>query len=201
MCALIRVCSIAVLSARLAAFAATPDHGPAEFIAEAAGTLATAVTARRADLEADRGARKAMVEEFLLPKFDLETACRLILGEHWRAAGEAERQRFVEAFYGHLLASHGDALSSFGHETIAVLPGQPDVAGASTHVRARLQMTDGESFEVDFYLRRDERGWRVVDVIVEGVSYIRTYRSDFGAEIRSQGLDALIRRLETIAAE
>jgi ABC-type transporter MlaC component len=57
-------------------------------------------------------------------------------------------------------------------------------------------MTDGKSFEVDFYLRRDHRGWRIVDVIAEGISYLRTYRSDFGAEVRSEGLEALILRLE-----
>ena len=201
MLVVVRTCSVSFLSVVLTTFAAAPPQPPAEFIAEAAGTLAAAVSARRPDLEADRRQREALVDELLLPRFDLETACRLILGEHWRAAGMPERRRFVEAFYRYLLASYGDALPGFGPETITVLPGQDAAPGTSTRVRTRLRMADGESFEVDFYQRSDERGWRIVDVIVEGISYIRTYRSDFGAEIRSRGLDELVLRLEGIAAE
>lgn len=196
---MIRAGGVTLLSLALAAFATAQP--PAEFIAEAAGVLAASVATRRVDLEADRRQREALVDELLLPMFDLETACRLILGEHWRAARVPERRRFVEAFYRYLLASYGDALPRFRHETITVLPGQDAGPGTSTRVRTRLRMTDGESFEVDFYLRHDERGWRIVDVIVEGISYIRTYRSDFGAEIRSRGLDELILRLEGLAAE
>jgi phospholipid transport system substrate-binding protein len=179
-----------------AAFALASPEAPSEFIAETAGALATAVAARRVELDTDRLAREALIDELLLPKFDLETACRLILGEHWRAAEVPERRRFVAAFYRHLLASYGDALPRFGPQTITVLAGQDDVPGTSTRVRTRLRMTDGKSFEVDFYLRRDQRGWRIVDVIAEGISYLRTYRSDFGAEVRSEGLEALILRLE-----
>lgn len=198
---MIRGCSVVFLSVSLAAFAAAPPQSPSEFIDHAAGTLAAAVAGRQADLDADRGAREALVNELLLPKFDLETTCRLILAEHWRTAAASDRRRFIEAFYRYLLASYGEALPRFGSETITVLAGQGPVSGTSTRVRTRLRMTDGESFEVDFYLRRDERGWRIIDVIVEGISYIRTYRSDFGAEVRSQGLEALMLRLEGIAAE
>jgi len=58
-----------------------------------------------------------------------------------------------------------------------------------------MKLSDGSQYHVDYYMRPTRAGWKIVDVIAEGVSYVRTYRTDFGAEVRSQGLDALIARL------
>ena len=54
-----------------------------------------------------------------------------------------------------------------------------------------MKLTSGRTYQVDFYMRLDDRGWRIVDVLVEGVSYVRSYRGDFGLEIRASSLDAL----------
>jgi phospholipid transport system substrate-binding protein len=59
-----------------------------------------------------------------------------------------------------------------------------------------MKLTDGSQYHVDYYMRRGRAGWKILDVIAEGVSYVRTYRTDFGAEIRANGLDKLIERLE-----
>ena len=59
-----------------------------------------------------------------------------------------------------------------------------------------MKPTSGRTYQVDFYMRLDDRGWRIVDVLVEGVSYVRSYRGDFGLEIRASSLDALNKRLE-----
>lgn len=199
----VRTLSWALLSAAVLApaIASEPAASPPEFLAAAADALAVAVVAERDLLEADRVRREALIDEFLRPKFDLETASRLILRSHWEAASSQGRQRFVEAFYRYLVASYGDALPQFTRETIQVLPGQVTAGGASSQVRARLMLTGGRRFDVDFYLRLDGRGWRIVDVIVEGISYIRTCRTDFGAEVRAAGLDSLIERLEDIASD
>ena len=172
---------------------------PEQVIATTADSFATLVATRYAELEADLDGDYALIGEHLLPRFDLVSACHLILRNHWKTATPEQKQRFVDAFYRFLLASYGTALLEFRHDTVKVLPQEGGTAGASTRVRTKLTLTDGSMFNVDFYMRLDDRGWRVVDVIAEGISYVRTYRSEFGLEIRAGSLDALTARLEDVA--
>jgi phospholipid transport system substrate-binding protein len=177
------------------------DDVPGDTIAATADAFATVVASRPDELSADLRGEYRLVGQFLLPRFDLQSSCRLILRDHWTAASPEQRQRFVDALYRFLLASYGDALLEFRHDTIRVLPGQDEPLGPSARVRTEIRLTDGAVFNVDFYLRRDDHGWRIVDVIAEGISYVRTYRTDFGLEIRADGLESLIARLESAAAE
>jgi phospholipid transport system substrate-binding protein len=179
---------------------ATDEVPPAQVIATAAEVFAGVVATRRAELEADLREDHALVDEYLLPHFDLTSACRLILREHWQTATPEQRRRFIDAFYGYLLVSYGDALLEFRYDTIKVLPVQQDTIGSSTRVRTQMKLTRGSIFDVDYYMRRDDRGWLIVDVIAEGISYVRTYRSEYGLEIRAEGLKALTARLEEEAA-
>jgi phospholipid transport system substrate-binding protein len=122
------------------------------------------------------------------------------LRDHWKTATPEQQRRFVDAFYRYLLASYGDALLEFRHDTIEVLPVQEDTIGSSTRVRTQMKLTGGSVFDVDYYMRQDDRGWLIVDVIAEGISYVRTYRTEYGLEIRARGLEALTARLEEEAA-
>jgi phospholipid transport system substrate-binding protein len=54
---------------------------------------------------------------------------------------------------------------------------------------------------VNYSLRRTPQGWKAWDVTIEGISYVRNFRTDFGAEIDQKGVDAVIERLETRGAE
>lgn len=179
---------------------AEEPRAPDKVVAELAEALAEAVAARHSELKADRRQLYALVEELLVPPFDLAISCRLILHQHWETATPEQRQRFVAAFYGFLLASYGQALLEFRHDTVKVLPGQSPPVGASTLVRTTMTLTGGASYSVEYYLRHDGEGWKIVDVLVEGTSYVRAYRTNFALEIRADGLEALIARLERVAA-
>lgn len=172
---------------------------PEQVIAATAESFATLVAMRYADLEADLQGDYALVAEHLLPRFDFTSACRLILRDAWKTATPEQQQRFVDAFYRYLLASYGESLLQFRHDTIRVLPPPAGATGASARVRTEVKMTGGKLFNVDFYMRLDDRGWRIVDVIGEGISYVRTYRSEFGMEIHAGGLEGLTARLEEAA--
>jgi phospholipid transport system substrate-binding protein len=190
---------LAVLAALWAHAPAADTPPPEQVITTTAAALVKTMAARHDELAADRRKLNALVDELLRPRFDLDTSCRLILGPHWKTATPAQRQRFVAAFQGFLVASYGHALLEFKHDTLKVLPAKEPLVGSSTQVRTTMKLTSGRTFQVDFYMRLDDRGWRIVDVLVEGVSYVRSYRGDFGLEIRASSLDALIVRLEDFA--
>jgi len=173
---------------------------PHQVIETTALALAESVAARRGRLETDKVERQALVDELLLPQFDLESSCQLMLRRYWTAASPEQRRHFVDSFYRFVVASYGDALTGFRNDTLTVVPADDAVIGRSARVRTRLKLGNGKLYQVDFYMRRDGRSWRIVDVLVEGVSYVRTWRTDFGLEIRANGLDAVIARLDDVAA-
>ena len=168
---------------------------PDQVIATTAATVAAAVAKRHDELDHDKATLHALIDELLRPQFDLQAACRLILREHWNTASPAQRERFVAAFYHFLLVSYAQALLEFRFDTVTVLPLDEPPGESPVHVRTIMKLSDGSRHHVDYYMRPTPAGWKVVDVIAEGVSYVRTYRTDFGAEIRERGLDALIERL------
>lgn len=175
----------------------TPGPGPQEMMEKVSQDLLRDLDAHRAALKQDPSGVRALVDKHLLPHFDTDYAARLVLGKHWRAATEAQRKRFIEAFYGTLMADYGDAIVEFTADRLRILPFRGDPAADSATVRTEVKRDDGTPVPVNYSLRRTPQGWKAWDVTIEGISYVRNFRNDFGAEVDQKGLDALIQRLES----
>jgi phospholipid transport system substrate-binding protein len=171
-----------------------------EIVATTSAEIAATVEARRAELEADPRAIAELVDKLILPRFDMQRGSRAILDEHWQSAKPAERDRFVTAFYNYLVATYGDALLHFKPDTVRVQPFRGDVADPPARVRTIVTLNDGTEVDVEFLMIPHDGGWRVVDVVAEGVSYVRTYRSQFRVDIATEGLTSVIEWLEAKAA-
>lgn len=175
----------------------TPGPGPQELMEKVSRDLLRDLDANRAALENDPAGLRALVDRHLLPHFDTDYAARLVLGKHWRTATEAQRKRFIEAFYGSLMADYGDALLEFTADRLVILPFRGDPAAGTATVRTEVKRDDGTPVPVNYSLRRTPEGWKAWDVTIEGISYVKNFRTDFGAEVEQKGLDALIERLES----
>jgi ABC-type transporter MlaC component len=106
----------------------------------------------------------------------------------------------VTAFYEYLVATYGDLLLHFKPETLRVLPFDGDPAHSPARVHTIITLNDGTEVDVDFVMIGGDRDWRVVDIEAEGVSYVRTYRSQFRVDIAADGLGSVIEWLEQKAA-
>ncbi len=188
----------------LATASAAPDtRTPEELVNQTATELADRVEHDRAQLAADQQALFALVDEVLLPVFDTQYAGRQVLGRHGRKATPAQRQEFIDAFYYFLLRSYSENVLKFRKDQVRVLPPSSKQFRNQqrTAVRTQMKLDDETTLAVDYSLRNTPEGWRIFDVRIEGVSYVQTYRSQFDAEISSNGLDAVIERLKTEAPE
>jgi phospholipid transport system substrate-binding protein len=170
--------------------------GPSVLISSAATAMLHDLDAHRAEYTRDPAQLEAVVTRVLLPYFDTNYAAQLVLGQYWRTASDAQRKRFVAAFYHSMLRTYSSALASFTGDRLRVLPFTGDVAAKSATVRTQVRTSDGTMIGVNYNLRRTEQGWRVWDVVIEGISYVKSFRDDYGAEVQRRGLDALIIRLE-----
>jgi phospholipid transport system substrate-binding protein len=195
-----RVLLLAALAAAGPTGAAAQAFAGNEIVAGTAAQLATSIAARRAALESDHQAIAMLVDTLILPRFDMRRGSRAILAEHWDSASQAERDRFVTAFYEYLVATYGDLLLYFKPETIRVLPFDGDPGHSPARVHTVITLNDGTEVDVDFVMVERDGDWRVVDIEAEGVSYVRTYRSQFRVDIAADGLGSVIGWLEQKAA-
>jgi phospholipid transport system substrate-binding protein len=182
------------------ALAAMPVNGeeqsPQEVIESAVALLAEKMAGREETLAADRQSLYALIDEILLPRFDRTYAARIVLAKHWNSADEAQRERFIEAFYHSLLRRYADGLLEFEQDRVTVLPFRGDLSKKRTKVRSTVQLNDGSKVAVDYDLVRTDSGWLLFNIVIEGISYVRNYRAEMDSEIRDTSLDAVIERLE-----
>ena len=183
-----------------AAPVAVVDTDPGLLIDTAAKAMLSDLDAHRAEYRKDPAKINALVNRILLPHFDTEYSARLVLGRHWATTTPEQRQRFIDGFYRALLNNYGTALLEFTGDRLKVFPykGEPGATGAT--VRTQVRKDDGSIVAVNYSLHHTDKGWMAWDVIIEGVSYVKSFRDDFGAEIEQKGVDALIERLEKLKA-
>jgi phospholipid transport system substrate-binding protein len=173
--------------------------GPQELVENSAKRMLVELDANRPVYAKDPAKLDALVANVLLPNFDTEYAARLVLGQTWRTATADQRKRFVDAFYHSLLHNYGAALVDFTADRFNILPFKGDPADTMATVRTEVKRSNGERVPVNFSLRKVDGMWKAWDVVIEGISYVKSFRTDFGAEIQQKGLDEVIGRLESEA--
>jgi phospholipid transport system substrate-binding protein len=180
-----------------AAPAAAPSTlGPQELVENSAKRMLVELDANRPMYAKDPAKLDALVGNVLLPNFDTEYAARLVLGQTWRTATPEQRKRFVDAFYHSLLHNYGAALVNFTADRFVILPYKGDPGDVTATVRTEVKRSSGEKVPVNFSLRKTDGIWKAWDVVIEGISYVKSFRTDFGSEIQQKGLDEVIDRLE-----
>jgi phospholipid transport system substrate-binding protein len=178
--------------------AANPSSmGPQQIVENSAKRMLVELDANRPMYAKDPAKLDALVANVLLPNFDTEYAARLVLGPTWRTATPEQRKRFVDAFYHSLLRNYGAALVDFTADRFVILPYKGDPADAMATVRTEVKRSSGAKVPVNFSLRKTDGVWKAWDVVIEGISYVKSFRTDFGSEIQQKGLDEVINRLES----
>ncbi len=186
------------------AFAALPamaQQAPDELVRETAELLDQELQGNKQELAADREALYALIDEILLPRFDRRYAAQLVLGRHWRSASEEQRQQFIEAFYRAMVRRYAEGLLDFDLGKFKVLPYRGDPSEPRTMVRTTVELEDGTTVPVDYGLVKHDSGWQLFDVRIEGISYVRRFRTEFNSEIQATSLDAVIERLRKEAKQ
>jgi phospholipid transport system substrate-binding protein len=169
---------------------------PSKLVESVANAMLKDLDADRATYKKDPSKVNALVEKHLLPVFDTQYSARLVLGKHWRDATPEQRDRFVKAFYQSLLRNYGSALAEFTSDRLKVYPSQVDPKSNNATVRTEVKRSNGDRVPVNYTLHKTPDGWKAWDVVIEGISYVKSFREDFGAEIDQKGLDAVIDRIE-----
>lgn len=174
-------------------------QSPNAVVNEAVALLTEQLNGRKDELATDREALYALINDILLPRFDRRYAAQLVLGKHWRSADDAQRQRFIDAFYSSLLHRYADGVLEFEQDRVEVLAYRGDPSKMRTMVRTIVRLNDGTKVPVNYGLVKRDDDWLLFDVTIEGVSYVRNFRAELDSEIRATSLMQVIERLESEA--
>jgi phospholipid transport system substrate-binding protein len=137
----------------------------------------------------------ALAEEKILPNFDFEKVSRLVLGKNWTKATPDQKAAFQTEFKTLLLRTYAVALSKYKNQTIEYKPLRMVDGSNDATVKTLILQQGGQPIAVDYDLSKKSDAWKVHDIVIEGVSLVTNYRSQFAQEIRQNGMDSLIKKL------
>jgi phospholipid transport system substrate-binding protein len=178
--------SVLLVLAMIAAMARSPLADEGQEAADFVRGFSNQALTMLSDETLDSEARTREFRRLLTAGFHLEVIGRFVLGRHWRRASESERAEFGQLFEDYIVASYSRQLSEYGGEQLVVEGGRPKGKSGAI-VSSRIIRRQGEPFRVEWRLRRGGEGWRIIDVVIEGVSMVVTHRSEFSSVIASRG--------------
>lgn len=137
----------------------------------------------------------ALVETKVSPNFDFARMTGLAMGREWNKASPDQKKALTQEFRTLLIRTYSNALSSYKDQTIEYKPFKGQAADTDVVVRTQINQPGGKPVELEYNLEKTAEGWKVYDVVVAGVSLVTNYRESFGQEVRSNGVDSLIKSL------
>jgi phospholipid transport system substrate-binding protein len=169
--------------------------GPEELVKKTAEDVMFAI---KADQEIQKGNKEKiykLAEEKILPNFDFEKVARLVLGRAWRSASDKQKKEFIIEFRTLLLKTYAVALSKYKDQKIEFKPTRTSEESDIVIVKSEIIQSGAQPIKVNYALSKRTGKWLVFDIIIEGVSLVTNYRSQFSSEIRRNGMDTLIKKL------
>jgi len=181
--------------------ALTNTPGPAEVIRQASDEMLAALNAHREEYRKNHGALYAEIDKILLPRFDRMYSGGLVMGKYWRQATPEQRDRFIDALYHSLLRTYAESILDYKGDALEVLPVEGDLSAGKVVVETRVTLDTGVITPVNYRMRLVDGSWKAYDVIIEGISYVSNYRTQYAEEFRAKGIDGVIEELEAKGTE
>ncbi|HSR63479.1 MAG TPA: ABC transporter substrate-binding protein [Gammaproteobacteria bacterium] len=154
------------------------------------------LNAEREQLETNPERIYSLIDELVIPHFDFYNMSRWVLGrQNWRSASEQQQQKFVNEFRTLLVRTYAKALLEYSDEKIDYLPVENNPKSNIVRVKTLVKQAGSKPVPIDYSMHITDGEWKVIDVAVDGISLVATYRGSFASEVRKNGMDSLISKL------
>ena len=188
---LVRCPAILVLSLVCASPSVAAEIASAREVIE---QTAAAVVAVLKQSELSTEVRRRHIEEIAYERFDFNTMSRLVLARNWKRFSEEQKATFVAEFRIYLSRSYGQRLNRYEQEDVAITGERAEARGDVT-VLTKIVGGQFDGSQIDYRLRESDGEWRIIDVVIEGVSLVSNYRSQFKEVIGNKGPEGLLEQL------
>lgn len=185
----------AVFCTLLAANAAAAELAP-DVLAK--NTTEEVLAIIKADKDIQAGNKKKiheLVDAKVLPHFDFARMTLLAVGKNWNRATPAQQQALTREFRTLLVRTYSASLTAYKNQAIEFKPLSMQPGDTDVKVKTEVNQPGAKPVPIDYRMEKKPEGWKVYDVVVDGVSLVTNYRNSFANEIRQSGIDGLIQTL------
>jgi len=169
---------------------------PDELVRKVTADVLDSVKADKQLQAGDRRKALALAEEKILPHVDFREAALLAMGKSWQTASPAQQTQIVNEFRSMLVRIYSNAIDVYRGQTLKVLPLRLPQGATDVTVRNQYLREGRPPVPVEYSMRKTSEGWKIYDIVIEGVSLVLTYRAEFEQITRTSGIDGLIKRLK-----
>jgi phospholipid transport system substrate-binding protein len=138
--------------------------------------------------------RRQALKKTVSDIFNYSEMAKLTLGKHWNQRTQAERNQFIDLFATLLDNSYLSKIESYNNEKIVYVKETHD--GNHAEVKSKVITENRDEFTLDYRLLNENGKWMVYDVVIEGVSLVSNYRTQFNRIINTNGYDELVKKLQ-----
>ncbi|SEM22112.1 phospholipid transport system substrate-binding protein [Pseudoxanthomonas sp. GM95] len=179
----------AVLAQAPAAAAAPAQNSASALVLGNATRVLSTLEQRRAEFKSNPAALKTFIKTEFNTAFDGNYAARLVLGLHGRGASDAEVNGFADALADNLTARYGQSLLDFNQRLrVRIKSETPLPNNKGVRVSSEMLRESGDPVPVDYLLRNVGGQWKIFDVMIEGISYVQTFKNQFDAPLRTKSI-------------
>ncbi|HIJ95298.1 MAG TPA: ABC transporter substrate-binding protein [Desulfuromonadales bacterium] len=143
--------------------------------------------------------RRQALKKTISLVFDYSEMAKRSLGKHWNPRTAAEKKQFVDLFASLLENSYASKIESYNNEKIVYL--KETVDGDHAEVKSKVITAKRDEFTLDYRMVNQNNKWMAYDVVIEGVSLVSNYRTQFNKIITAQGYPELVKKLQTKTEE
>ena len=187
---------LAFLTAFLGFAHAADEQNPEALVKQVTAEVLDALKSDKKLASGDRQAALKLAEEKVIPHIDFEEATRLAVGRAWSTASPEQKKQLVAEFRRMLVRVYSNAIQPYEGQTIQVAPVRMKPGDTEATVHNTFKRVGGnKQVGFDYSMRKTAQGWKIYDIVVEGVSLVLTYRSEFDSLVKQQGVDGLIKAL------
>ena len=181
-----------LMASNIAFSSETPDG----FLKDSVEEISQLVSKYKDKFESDEDFLRSKMNSEVMPKLDIELMSKIILGKKiWTTLTENQKENFVESFKYRMTSTYMKSITAFDGEKVVFLPFNPGPKKNLAYVKSKYLIPGGD-IAVDYRLIKKANGWRVYDIIFDGISLMKNYRADFREHVKDKGIDSLITSLK-----
>ena len=139
--------------------------------------------------------RRPMLKKSISVIFDYNEMAKRSMGKHWNQRSAAEKKQFSDLFASLLENSYASKIESYNNEKIVYL--KETIDGDYAEIKSKVVTAKRDEFTLDYRMINQNGKWMVYDVVIEGVSLVSNYRTQFNKIINKDGYPALVHKLQT----
>ena len=174
---------------------ANSSERPDDFLKESVKEVSLLVSQNKDRFEQDETFLRMKMNEVVMPKLDITLMSKIILGKKiWTQMENSQKDDFIDAFKYKMTSTYMKSITVFDGEKIEFLPYKPGKKDNLAFVKSKYIMASGD-IEVNYRLIRNDEGWKVYDIIFDGISLMKNYRTDFRQHVNKSGVESLIDNL------